>query len=380
MANTLSELIPLMNINVLDYARANAVTPRLVTSDYGAEVAQKGQDIKLNVMNDFSASAVTPGVTTPAANNDIDPSVTNLTLNQWEKSSFLLTQKDLKEIVDTGKMKALEAAVAAVVDKIDQSVLGLFSNVYNFAGTAGTTPFASDTQILATANSKLSMAKAPKMDRSLIVDPLAYANATQLNIFQQADQSGTTETLTEAIIPRRVGYNWGENQNVLSHTATGNTGDAVDTAATADAISITIDDAAGGLPTEPSIGDVFTIAGNTQQYVVTSYTAGTTDGVVGISPALVADVADGDVLTFVGSHVVNLAFQRDAFHLAVRPTDQVLLSDAERVYMRQTITDEISGLSLTLMCFEQYHQTMCEVSALWGVACPRPDYAVRILG
>jgi hypothetical protein len=52
----------------------------------------------------------------------------------------------------------------------------------------------------------------------------------------------------------------------------------------------------------------------------------------------------------------------------------------EQVYMRQNITDSVSGLTLTLMCFEQYHQTMCEVSALWGVACPRPEFACRVMG
>jgi len=380
MANTLTELIPLMTVNVLDHARANAVTPRLVTSNYGAEVAEKGQVIKLNVMNDFSTSAVTPGVTTPAANNDINPSVTSLSLNQWFKSSFVLTNKDLKEIVETGKMKALESATAAVVDKIDTSVLGLYSNVYNAVGTAGTTPFASSTSVLASANVKLSQAKAPKMDRSLIVDPLAYGNATQLNIFQAANASGSTETLTEASITRRIGYDWGENQNVLTHTTTAAGDYAIDASASAGATSITIDDAAGALPTAMVVGDVFTIAGSTQQYVVTSYTAGSTDAVVGISPALDQNVTDGVLITEVASHVVNLAFQREAFHLAVRPTDQVLMSNAERVYMRQNVTDTISGLTLTLMVFEQYHQTMAEVSALWGVACPRPDFACRVMG
>lgn len=380
MPNNLTELIPLMNIKVLDYARANAVAYSLAYSDYGVEVAQKGDTVKLNVMNDFTASTITPGNFPPAANNDIDPDRTNLTLNQWEGASFELTSKDLKEIVETGQMKALESAVAALADKIDASILGLGRSVYNFAGTAGTTPFGSNTQVLATANRMLSTAKAPKIDRALLVDEFAYSNATQLNIFQQADQSGTVETLTDAIIPRRIGYSWGEDQNVLTHAATGNTGDAVDTAAVAGATSITIDDAAGSLPTAPTVGDVFTIAGNTQQYVVTSYTAGTTDGVAGISPALVADVADGDVLTFVGSHVMNLAFQRDAFHVAIRPTDQVLMTPAEQVYYRQNIIDPISGISMTMCIFEKYHQTMLEVSALWGVACPRPDYAVRILG
>ena len=378
MANTTTNLIPLMSVNVLDVMRENAVTPRLVTNSYGTEVAQKGDRIPLNVMNDFEASDVTPGVAIPAAGNDITPEATDLRLNLWKKSNFQLTDKEMAEIVETGRMKALDSAVRAVVNAIDKSVLGLYTKVSNFAGTAGTTPFGSNTGVLATANRLLSTGLAPKENRSLIVDEFAYSNATQLSVLQAVDSSGLSETLRDARVTRAVGYNWAENQNVLAHTTTATGNYAIDANASAGATSIVVDNAAGATPTALVVGDLLTIAGNTTQYVVTSYTANANDATVGISPALAADVTDGVVVTVVASHTANLAFHPEAFHLAVRPTSSVM--PGAQVYQRQTIADPVSGLALTLMIFEAYHQTLVEVSALYGVACPRPGFACRILG
>jgi hypothetical protein len=106
-----------------------------------------------------------------------------------------------------------------------------------------------------------------------------------------------------------------------------------------------LDNAAGAdLATAPVVGDVFTIAGNTQQYTVTSVTTGTPANAttVGISPALAADAADGAVVTFVASHVANLAFHREAFAFASRP----MLDLETPGSIIQPLVDDVSGLAM----------------------------------
>jgi hypothetical protein len=71
---------------------------------------------------------------------------------------------------------------------------------------------------------------------------------------------------------------------------------AIDASASTGASSITLDNAAGALPTALVNGDLIVIAGSTQQYEVTSYTANATDATVGISPSLDQDVTDGVVV------------------------------------------------------------------------------------
>jgi len=150
------------------------------------------------------------------------------------------------------------------------------------------------------------------------------------------------------MITRALGFDWYQDQQVPTHTLGAPATAAIDAPADAGAVSLVLDDGAGAnLATLPVVGDVFTIAGNTQQYVVTTVSEDTpsaNETTVGISPALAANVADGAVVTFVGSHVANLAFHREAFAFASRP----LLDLETPGSIIQPLTDPVSGLAMRL--------------------------------
>jgi hypothetical protein len=71
---------------------------------------------------------------------------------------------------------------------------------------------------------------------------------------------------------------------------------AIDASASTNDSSITLDNAAGALPTALVNGDLIVIAGSVQQYEVTSYSENATDATVGISPNLDQNVTDGVVV------------------------------------------------------------------------------------
>ena len=384
MANDLTDLIPQIHIRVLDVARENAIMPMAVTNDYSTEAASKGDTIKINVPNDHTAAAITPSPQIPAANNDVDPVNTDLVMSQWYGASAQFTEKDMREIVEQGKSKTIDGLVRAVVNQIDMNVLSNYVKVFNTTGTAGTTPFASDTVPVKNANRFLSTGRAPKNGmRNMVTDEFAYSNATDLPKFQDQSAFGDSAVIREARVPFTLGFNWWEDQNMPTHSSTATGTYAIDAAGAIGDSTVTIDNGSGALPAAMVVGDVFTIAGSTQQYAVTSYTPGATEAVVGIVPNLDQAVADGDAVTLVENNnaTINLAFHPEAFHLAVRPTNQLGLGQQGRmVYPTQLVSDPISGLNLTLKFFEGYHQTLIEVSALWGSACARPSYAARILG
>ena len=218
MANTLTGLTPQTAIRVMDFARENAVTPRLIATDYSQEVAQKGQVIKVNVQNDFTATAITAGNLLPTTNiNDVNPTTTNITLDQWYGSRFVLSTKEAREIAETGMSQALESAIRAVVNNVDAAVFGNYIYVGNNVGTAGTTPFASNPDLLNDANVKLATGRTPLEDRAFVGDEFAYYNANNLSVFQDVDRSGLSESLRDARISRGLGYNWAMNQNVVTH-------------------------------------------------------------------------------------------------------------------------------------------------------------------
>ena len=84
-------------------------------------------------------------------------------------------------------------------------------------------------------------------------------------------------------------------------------------------------------------------------------------------------------VTVTPSHVVHLAFHRDAFALAMRPLSAGT-QDLSLGNQILSMTDAETGISLRLEISRQYKQTVWEFDVLWGVKLVRPELAVRIAG
>jgi hypothetical protein len=144
-----------------------------------------------------------------------------------------------------------------------------------------------------------------------------------------------------------------------------------------------LDDDAGSDVTAPAVGDIFNIAGDTTNYVVTSVTEDTpsaNETTVGISPALAADVTDGDNVTFVttaaASSVQNLAFERTAIGFASRP----MLDLETPGSVISTLSDPVSQLSMRFEIQRLWKKTIMSVDMLYGVSVVRPELGVRVFG
>ena len=84
-------------------------------------------------------------------------------------------------------------------------------------------------------------------------------------------------------------------------------------------------------------------------------------------------------MTIAEDHVVNLAFHRDAFALAMRLLTAGTL-DLSLGNQIVSMTDETTGLLLRLEVSRQYKQTVWEFDVLWGTKLVRPELACRIAG
>jgi len=381
MSNSLANLTPQILADILSVLRENSIMPRLVNNQYGTDAASVGSTIDINDLADMSAFDVTPGAT-PNTNimSDITSVKKTLALNKFKAVTFTLTDKEIKEIQNGTRPRAIEKAVKALANQVDVDLLNLYKSVYQATGTAGTTPFSTSTAAAQNASRILTTALADKDSRRLVLDEFAYANAIGLEVLQKVAYAGSNEALREGMITRAVGFDWFEDQNVPTHTLGAPATAAIDANASAGATSLALDNGSGAdLASLPVVGDVFTIAGQTQQYVVTSVTADTpsaNETTVGISPALAASVSDGAVVTFVGSHVVNLAFHQEAFAFAARP----MLDLETPGSLIQTLNDPISGLSMRYEIQRQWKQTVFSLDILYGCTAVRPELAVRIAG
>lgn len=380
MANTFTDIVDKIFARGLLALRQNAITPRLINTDWGTEVAEQGDTIDVPIPSAVTVDDVTPGPTPPAGNN-VAPTKVQITLDKWKKSDMHVTDKEAREIAVGARDLQLSEHLKALANQVDNDVLALYKGIYGYAGVAGTTPFASSLAEAIAADKVLNDQLAPIDPRRMLLGTAAKANALANRAIQDASFKRSGEdTLRTGDIGEILGFLWAMNQNIPTHT-TGAAGTPLldDSVARAVGLKTLHMD---GFTTKPSVGDVFTIAGDSQTYTVTAATdlAGT-DSDVSFEPGLAVAIpaADGnEAVTFKASHVVNVAFHRDAFALATRtlgPADGFMGGNIMR-----TAVDPVSGLTLTLEVSREYARTKYQWRILYGVKLVRAQLACRVAG
>ena len=379
VTNTLGSVLPLIFAGGLKALRRNAVMPSLVNSDWGTDVKQKGDTIRVPLPSSISVTDVVPAAIAPDSGN-IAPAVALIPLSYWKEAAFTLTEKELAQIVTGIVPIQVSAAVEAISGFINATLLGLYTNVYGYVGTAGTTPFATDVTAATQARKVLGIQLAPTNNRRLVIDPAAEANALALPAFYGALNTGTTDVIKEGYIGRKFGMDWHMDQQVLTQVAGAFTGTVTANGAqAAGSTSVSIATAAAS-SFAPNVGDIISFSGDAQTYVVS---AGAALGASGagpfvIAPAKVVALVGGEVVTMRASHLVNMAFHRDAFAFASRPLmSEDLTANADEEF---SVPDPVSGVTMRLTYRKEYHRTRLAFDVLFGVGCIRPQLACRIAG
>lgn len=328
------------------------------------------------------ATDITAASTAPAG-QDIAATPAEISLDNWKEVAFHLTDAEVATI-EAGLMPMqIPKAVDALARTIVKSVTAKHVGIYNHVGTAGTTPFASTATIATEARKLLNISGAPLRDRYMMVGDNAEANAINLAIFQKVNESGGSDTLTNGVIGRRIGFDWALESYLPDFTG-GTLNNGTDKLALINNAAVAVGDTSVPMdsPTLTGtlvVGDLFTVAGDDQQYVVTANAAASSNAIASVSfspPAKVA-WANNAVVTFVASHeVAAIAMQREAFAFASRPTAPAFEGGNEFM----SIPDPMSGLVLQMEMSREHYQTKVAFSCLWGSVLAQPSSAVRVLG
>ena len=379
MANTLDDIIPKILAQGLMALRNATVMPALVNTDYSQDAAQEGDTVNVPIPGNIAVRDVTPGVT-PVQAPDIGPTTKPIALDKWKEAPFYLTDKDMQEAMSGVVPMQVSEAVGSLAEQVNSDIFALYKGIYGSAGTAGTTPFASDLSEATAARKVLNNQKAPTARRRLVIDPDAEANALGIRAIQDAGfRSDTENTLRTGQIGSVLGFDWFMDQQVPTHTAGSLSNATVNGAHSAgvETVSVTNGDASAEDLNE---GDLITFAGDSQTYAVTGDVSFTSSGNanVGISPALQVALSGGEALSFEGDHTVNLAFQRGALAMAVRPLAAPGGFSGGSII--QSATDPVSRLTLRLEVSRQAKQTNWSFDILYGVGVVRPELAARLYG
>lgn len=390
MSNTLTAVTPKLLTAGMLALRQQAIMPRVVNRRYDSIAGQHGSTIDVPIPSAVAVQNVVPA-NTPPTTADVAPTSVAIPLDQWKEAPFYLTDKDILEAMEGVLPMQASEAIKSLANAVDQHILSLThgaNGFYGFVGTPGTTPFSSGTRDATQLRKVLSNQLAPPDDRHCVFDADAEANALELRAFQDASWSGDVSAIIDGRLNRRLGFQWWMDQNIPTHiagTLSGTTGDLKaqfnggGSPQTIGAKTMNIDDTSLTGTVEP--GDVFTVAGDSQTYIVTNTTTRTASGNaitdITFEPGAKVAWADNAVVTFKGTHVVNVGFHRDAIAFATRP----LATDGEELgSIVMSTVDEVSGLTLRLEISREHKRNRFSYDILYGAQVVRRELGARLAG
>ncbi len=372
MDNDIQTIMPKVLATGLNVLRSRVVMTRVVNTDYSTDAAKKGATIDVPVSQKRNVSDVVPG---PTSTNpeDTDIKTVPVSLDNWKKANFGLTDNELNKIAAKEYFipAQMQEAFDALATAINQSIYDGYKGIYGVAGTAGTTPFSTDASEAIEARKVLNQQRCWRDNRWAAIDFDAGANALALPTFADADKVGSSDVKISGEIGMKYGFYWMEDDDVPTHTAGDASGYQTNGSHATGDDTIAIDTGSGDF----NVGDIITFAGHDQTYTVKTATSTQ----LTIAPALVQDVTDNTAISSKASHVVNIAGHRDAFALAMRAPDlglKEVYNDANSF----TMADPETGLVMRLELVRQYKQVFWEVDCLWGTALVDPRLACRIMG
>jgi hypothetical protein len=206
-----------------------------------------------------------------------------------------------------------------------------------------------------------------------------------LDLYEKANEFGSTEALRNASLGRLFQFDTYKDQLITGHTKgtlAANASIAAKAIYPIGTTAITFDDSGGGALTGTLLkGDKFTLAGDTTVYHVTALaTAAANEIAIVISPGLVKATTDGVVVTLKNGWIPNLAFHRDAIALVMRP-----LADAEvgsEVSTISVMSDPVSGIPMRLETWRdpKYATRYWRFDVLYGVKLVRPELVAILFG
>jgi len=351
----------------------------------GSEEAALNDSVRASFTQSVSTATVTPSMTIPEGTDQTVDNKT-LTLDKMKGVQIPITGEDIRHL-DNGIGYAtvygdqIQQAMRAIANEVESDLATeAYTNASRAVGTAGTTPFGSNHNVVNEARQVLVDNGAPQDGNvSLVMDTSAGTNFRNLSNLYKVNEAGDSSLLRQGVLTDISQIMMRESAQISTHTKGTGTGYLINNAS-GEAVgqtTLTLDTGSGTM----IAGDIITHASDSDnKYVVNTAISGG-DVVIG-SPGLQIAAADNDAVTIGNSYTPNVAFHRSALELAMRaPTDPVVAGvNLSAASYATAIQDPRSGLTFAIKLFGGYHKGMIEVSAVWGVKAWLDKYIVNVMG
>lgn len=388
MANTLTNLVPDL-YEAIDVVSREAVgfipSVSLLAS---AERVALNETVRVPITPAAASENATPGQLPPddgdqvIGNNTVTISASKVVPFRWNGDE----QKGLNNQIPNGgyaklRQQQIQQALRTLVNEMEAFMGGMYAGASRAVGTAGTTPFIPANALTDTANLRkvLTDNGAPLGDLKLVADTTAGANLRAHTQLTKANEAGTPTLRTLGLLQQLHGFDIRESAGVKQAVAVGSVTGTVTVSGSVGATALTATTAAGAA-VNLLAGDVITLAGDTNQYVVAAAATigASTSGTITIAAPGLKNTASSAAPTVVGAATRNMAFARSAIVLATRlpavPEEGDMADD------RLTVTDPISGISFEFAMYKQYRRVRYEVGVAYGGSVIKPEHTALLLG
>lgn len=397
MANTLTSLFPDLYEGLDTVSRELSGFTMAVAMNSSAERAAVGQTVRYHVAPEGNSASISPAMAIP---EPTDQTIGNgtLTISKAKAAEFGFVGEEQRGLNTGPGHRNVQAdmfaqAVRKLVNEVNADVAAAaVAGASRAHGTIGTVPFASNTNDASQLRKILIDNGAPMSDLNLVVDTDTGANIQTLFSINTARDYSNVPIAQQGVIVSPNGMAIREDAGLVAHTTgtavgatTNNAGYAVG------ATTLTLASAGTGTILA---GDVITIAGDSNKYVVVTGDADVSGGgtVVIQEPGLRQAIAASTTAITVERYTapspdVNLwnpagvAFYRNAIQLVTRAPTLPSEQNAGRgpLIDQELITDPRSGLTFEVSIWGGYRKVRYEVALAWGWKVTQPRHTALLL-
>lgn len=355
-----------------------------VMTNGGAEGVSTGGTVKsLRTGAATLVTSYTPAMVPPDA-ADIATTTDDMTLNLVAGTRIPLKGEQVKQLENTvgyavGIQSLIAQGIRAMRNEIEINIAtAAYQGSSRAVGTAGTTPFGSNFEILSDLYKVLEDNGTPMSDGmlSLVCNTAATANLRKRSVLTNVNEAGTDATLRRGELLNIFDMSIKSSAGVRTHTkGTGTSYQVNQTGLTTGSRSVTVDTGSGTI----LAGDIVTFAsgaGSGHNYVVGGALA--SNAFTLNYPGLMGAIADNNAITVGNNYAANVGFHRTAIELAMRPAEQPPGGDIGEdlgVYV-----DPVTGLSFSARLYRGFGMNQIFLNCIYGVKVWKPEFVATLMG
>ena len=384
MANTLTGLSPSLYQGLDIVSRELVGFIPSVTRNTSAERAALNQTITYPIAPSLTSSNITPSMI-PTNPSDLTIGTGTLSISKAKEVEFAFVGEEYRQLSNGGNWQTVQAdlfaqALRTLVNEIEVDLCTAATAAASRGyGTAGTTPFGTNTGETAQMKKILDDNGAPASERSLIINSTAGASLRTLTQLTKVNEAGKSMTLRDGMLLDLNGFMIKESAAILTPTAGTASGATTNNAGYAVG-STTFTLASAGTGTILA-GDYITFAGDTNKYLVTSGDSDVSNGgsITIAAPGIrVAMSAATKAITVVGTSARNIGFTRSALHLVARAP--ALPAEGDAAVDSMMLVDPRSGLPFEIRVYLGNRKVQYKVGLAWGVHASKAEHIAALLG